>query len=46
MYGFDPAAEASDGLSTWLAADEVPVPATTASASDANLFCLLGRDAA
>lgn len=45
VYRFDPTAERSDGLSTWLAADEVPVPEATAASSDDTLFCLLGRNA-
>ena len=45
VFRFDPAAEASDGLSTWLSADEVPVPEVSTTTSDASLFCLLGRDA-
>lgn len=46
VYRFDPTAEQADGLSTWLAADEVPLPETSAGTSDATLFCLLGRNAA
>ena len=45
VYRFDPAAEQSDGLSSWLTAGDVPVPAPAArtSGSDASLVCLLGR---
>jgi hypothetical protein len=46
VFRFNPDQEQrSDGLSTWLAAGDVPVPATTATSSDATLFCLLGRNA-
>ncbi|MCO8127905.1 hypothetical protein NHL50_11860 [Acidimicrobiia bacterium EGI L10123] len=45
VYRFDPAAERSDGLSTWLAAGDLPIPEVATAGSDATLFCLLGRNA-
>lgn len=45
VYEFTPPTEAPDTAGTWLAAEDVPVPTTSAASSDASLFCLLGRNA-
>jgi hypothetical protein len=43
VYRFDPAAEPSAGLGTWLSAEAVPVATARVTAADPQLFCLLNR---
>jgi hypothetical protein len=43
VYRFDPTAAPSAGVSELLSPDQVPVPATRASAADPQLLCLLNR---
>jgi hypothetical protein len=43
VFRFDPEAQQSDGLGTWLAPGEVPLARTSATAGDPQLFCLLNR---